>query len=303
MKKLLPIALGTAIFLVLLIPNTYGTHLEGTTTGVKQIPTVLILPNSPFYPLKLLKENIELLISFSDKDKFQTSMRHSRSRLSEAGDLLLNLNLKEADKIFQAYDRSIENASTFYAKTNDKDKLKIIMVSEVEKNVHLLEDNASRFPERESVRIIFRSKDITRAVIYDNIPGLIRFVTPITLDNLRQYSFVFDIRPKLKYDLLHIPGSILVPVFSPTIPPVFNDKFPLDDFLTDYKNAESYLIVGNYTGDALDFAKKVKDSEIGKVKEIYILENGFVNYAMNTDYPMEGRPAVPVNKVGTANEN
>lgn len=303
MKKHLLAILLLASFSFIYSSSVQGSHLEDTDTQSKLDYSTLILPNSPFYTLKIFKENFEFAVSFNNQSKFTILIGQSRSRLNEIHDSLLNLRLAEAKKLFQDYKKLLDRAANIYENSADRESFKILMTNEIDRNVNILTDLSLKFPERESVKQLYIAKDDTRGVIYRFVPGLVKIITPIALDSLKQYSFAFDIRPKLKYDQLRIPGSTHVLLYSGGVTPTIDEKFPFDDFLKKYLTVKRFLIIGNFTGDALDFANKIKEREMGQDKEIYVLENGFVNYAMNTDYPKEGRLAIPESGTAVPNEN
>lgn len=293
MKKFLPIV-GLVFLLV------FSSNVSAQVTGLDapssyrpetlaDIPHEFVYPTSPFYFLKEFKENTELLLSFRPEDRFKTLLRISRSRLAESDNGFATLRFEVARKSLDRYNLLLRELNNAYKTIANKDSFKVVMTNDLEGNVSMLSTLATRYPEKSSLKNIHPAKDNTREVIYENVPTSVRTITPLRLDNLKSFNYIFDIRNKIKFDGLHVPQSIWVPLFlgdrAPLIP---NEKFGLEDYFEPYKNAENYLIIGNFTEDARQFARRIVESSIGANKTIYILEGGFVNYAMSTDFLMEG---------------
>lgn len=264
-------------------PSTFKPETQAS------LPHEFVFSTSPYYFLKELRENVELLLSFRPEDRFKTLLRISRSRLAEADNGFASLRFESAKKSLDQYNLLIKDINRTYQKVSNKDSFKIVMTNDLEGNASMLTTLASRYPEKSSLKIIHPTKDNTRDVIYENVPTSVRTITPLKLDDIKSFNYIFDIRNKIKYNGLHVPGAIWVPLFLNDTPPLIpNDKFPLEDFFEPYKGAQNFLIIGNFTEDARQFARRVVESNIGKDKIIYILEGGFVNYAMSTDFPLEG---------------
>ncbi len=94
-----------AIFMVLVF--LFGGVAYGQTND---LPDPGMLPDSPFYFLKSLSENIGTIFTFGDNAKAERFLNLSEKRLSEAKALADKGNTEMAERAIERYQEQVENA-------------------------------------------------------------------------------------------------------------------------------------------------------------------------------------------------
>lgn len=252
---------------------------------VTKIPGSLILPTSPFYFIKGWLERLELTVAVDLEKKALVHVRISQARLSEIDDALINLRFDDADRGYEAYKNHITQAQNALRKTGKVNFNKDISKA-VENNTDYIDRLKSRFPERSTLLKTFTLQDQTHELLAVAASSQIVIVSPIALNDLKKFQFVFDIRSEDKFKGMHVPGAIFVPYLD-------DPKFPMDDFLKNYPESSSFLVVGDNTSQVLIFAQRVINNPLGKDRKIYVLENGLMDYIKYTNLPLDGVEARP----------
>lgn len=252
---------------------------------VTKIPSSLILPTSPFYFVKGWLEWLELTVTMDLEKNASVHVRLSQDRLSEIDDALINLRFDDADRGFEAYKSHISQAHSALKKTG-KDYFNKELSKAIENNTDYIDRLKSRYPEKSSLLKTFTLQDQTYELLALAANSQIVIVSPLALNDLKKFQFVFDIRSENKFKGMHVPGAIFVPYLN-------NPKFPMDDFLTSYPKSSGFLVVGDNTSEVLIFAQRVINNPLGKDRKIYVLENGLMDYIKYTNLPLDGMEARP----------
>jgi hypothetical protein len=69
-----------------------------------------ILPDSPFYGLKMLGEKLQLMFTFNEKAKIRVKMRHAERRLVEAEQMTLRNKTQIVERLMARYQEHVEEA-------------------------------------------------------------------------------------------------------------------------------------------------------------------------------------------------
>lgn len=105
-----------------------ATTLTADQEGVKNLPTPLLLPDSPFYFIKRWGENIRTFITIDDYQKAQLELQFAQNRLAEAQAELKKNNTKLSDQMLSDYNKDLErvNQATAHLTEEGKDVTHLI---------------------------------------------------------------------------------------------------------------------------------------------------------------------------------
>ena len=99
----------------MIVPNVYGQQTT-TTIPLDQQPTPFLLPDSPWWKLKIAFEDIQIALTFNDKDKALLAIHQAEERLKEIKAMIEKDDLTEIDDLQQRHDSKLRDAQEISAR-------------------------------------------------------------------------------------------------------------------------------------------------------------------------------------------
>ena len=96
-------------------PDAFGVGAGQASSAspsaeVSELPTVHILPDSPLYFLKTIKENTQLLVTRSDAGQADLVLKFAQKRLAEALKVAEKGKIHISEKLLDAFGKDVETA-------------------------------------------------------------------------------------------------------------------------------------------------------------------------------------------------
>jgi len=99
------------------------------------LPEVMILPTSPFYPLKILWEKVVLFFTFDETKKVEMILKNAERRLSESYRLIENKSFDKAKDTLNTYNEQITLATNSLSELKELNSEDLIaLVRKIEAN-------------------------------------------------------------------------------------------------------------------------------------------------------------------------
>lgn len=115
MKRLTLAVIGCLVFLPFVVQA--HTPIDGVTVGM--------LPQSPWFPLKLVGEQVATFFTFSATMKFERELRLAGLRLSETQAMCEDAENCAATALTKRYQKQLERAERAAARVSKKDQEKV----------------------------------------------------------------------------------------------------------------------------------------------------------------------------------
>lgn len=145
MKKLLFIFLAIGF---LGLPSLAFAQEEITTVEEEtETVSVPIRPDSPFYFLTSIAENIELFLTFDEGGKLDKELKFADRRVAEMNVIAEDGDTALLEKLQAKYEKHIQNAEKIAAKNQERETEMVQKITEAqEKHLRVLKDVAEKVP-------------------------------------------------------------------------------------------------------------------------------------------------------------
>ena len=148
MKKLLFafLTLGLLAFPSMVIAQEETISIE-EDTSVEETVNVPIRPDSPFYFLTSIAENVELFFTFDDEGKLDKELKFADRRVAEMDLIAENEDTALLEKLQSKYEKHIQNAEQIAARNQERETEMVQKITQAqEKHVRVLKDVAEKVP-------------------------------------------------------------------------------------------------------------------------------------------------------------
>lgn len=179
------ILLVTLFAITLLIPSiVFAQETTSTTNEAEESPG--ILPDNPFYGLKVFVEKLQLTLTFNEKARIKLRLKLAERRLSEAEQMALRNKTQVVEQLIERYREHVEEAE----QERERLRLRNITVEDVDewmnrttnKHIYVLQRVLERAPEqaKPGLQNALENAERNRDRIRDRLLERIRNITTTT---------------------------------------------------------------------------------------------------------------------------